>query len=313
VVLALILACGGYPDDDVLRVNHLQAKGTHNSYHVMTSDILPWRYTRDALDVQLDAGIRQFELDVWWEGGEIAVYHVETFDEGTVCATFADCVRPLAAWSAAHPGHHPALVLVEIKSRFDAATAPDFLAAIDATLAAELGPDRLLVPDDVTGGTANLRDTLAATGWPTLGETRGRTLFVLHAGDPWRSAYLRLGETAGMALFPDGFGDVTLPFSAVHTMNNPYDPHLPDVIAAGHLVRTRADADLAEAAANDGGPRDHALAVGAHFVTTDVPEPVDCTPYFVAIPEGTPSRCNPATAPPRCRPADIERPERLSP
>ena len=40
-LLLAIAACGGdetttfdYPMDDVLRMNHVQAVGTHNSYHV---------------------------------------------------------------------------------------------------------------------------------------------------------------------------------------------------------------------------------------------------------------------------------------
>lgn len=312
------IACGPgpYPADDALRVNHLQAKGTHNSYHVMTTDIRPWRYTRDPLDVQLEGGIRQFELDVWWEpeGLGLAVYHVDTYDEGTICATLADCVGPLAAWSAAHPGHHPAAVLIEIKSSFDAATAPDFLAAIDDTLRTVVGPDRLLVPDDVTGGSGLLRDAIAADGgWPTLGATRGRTLFVLHAGGEWPALYAPDGDTSGVVLFPDAFGDLDAPYAAFHSMNDPFDPGIPDVLAAGHLVRTRADADLAEAEALDTEPRDQALAVGATWVSTDVPDPVDWTTYVVTIPEGTPSRCNPATAPEDCESGWIEDPRRLAP
>ena len=55
-----------YPLDDLLRVNELQAVGTHNSYHLRTEgvDRPEWDYDHLPLDQQADAqGVRQFELD----------------------------------------------------------------------------------------------------------------------------------------------------------------------------------------------------------------------------------------------------------
>jgi hypothetical protein len=66
-----------------LRLNHLQAIGSHNSYHVappaglldtlkkFNKDAAAWNYTHPPLADQLDLGIRQFELDVFadTEGG----------------------------------------------------------------------------------------------------------------------------------------------------------------------------------------------------------------------------------------------------
>ena len=57
------------PDPD-LRINHLQMKGTHNSYHVepIISPTREYMYTHETLDVQAaDQGVRQFEIDVWWD------------------------------------------------------------------------------------------------------------------------------------------------------------------------------------------------------------------------------------------------------
>lgn len=56
-----------YPRDGELRVNHVQAKGTHDSYHIAPSEdtIEPWAYTHAPLGEQLGAqGARQVELDV---------------------------------------------------------------------------------------------------------------------------------------------------------------------------------------------------------------------------------------------------------
>ena len=86
-------------------------------------------------------------------------------------------------------------------------------------------------------------------------------------------------------------------------------PSIPDLVAAGYLVRTRADADTVEARAGNTVPRDAALASGAQFVSTDYPveDPAFGTGYVVRIPGGMPARCNPVNAPPACREAGLER------
>jgi len=78
-------------------------------------------------------------------------------------------------------------------------------------------------------------------------------------------------------------------------------------------VRTRADADTVQARSNITTMRQAALDGGAQFVSTDyeVPDP-RFGPYVVRIPGGTPARCNPITAPPTCRPTDVENPLLLS-
>jgi hypothetical protein len=84
-------------------------------------------------------------------------------------------------------------------------------------------------------------------------------------------------------------------------------------LAANMLVRTRADADTLQARVNSTTTRRAALTGGAQFVSTDyeVPDP-RFGPYVVKMPGGTPARCNPVTAPPGCRPTDVEDPLLLS-
>jgi hypothetical protein len=79
------------------------------------------------------------------------------------------------------------------------------------------------------------------------------------------------------------------------------------------LVRTRADWDLVQPLAGDTSVRDAALAGGAHFISTDFPAPVDGIDYWVDIPGGTPSRCNPITAPPECTAEAVEDPAFVGP
>lgn len=294
-----------YPLDDVLTFADLQAKGTHNSYHLANPDLdmEAWDYTHAPLGVQLEAqGVRQFELDVSYDEalGEHRVFHVPVIDEGTTCATFTECAADLAEWSTANPGHHPLFVLVETKDPWFDVTGRAALDALDAELLAAWPRERLITPADVEYPVA---------AWPTLGALRGKALFVVHDGGDRRAAYVETLEDRPM--FPDAQGDPDLPYAAVHTMNDPFDARIAEVVGRGQLVRTRCDADTVEARAGDTSMRDQALASGAHFVSTDYPVPVDGIDYVVEIPGGTPSRCNPLHASADCTSDAIESPERL--
>jgi hypothetical protein len=74
------------------------------------------------------------------------------------------------------------------------------------------------------------------------------------------------------------------------------------------IVRTRADSAGDEARNNDYTRFEKALEVGGHLISTDFPAPVDEHDYWIEIPDGTPSRCNPLTAPSYCTSRAIENP-----
>ena len=77
--------------EGLLRINHIQMKGTHNSYHVepLVSPTREYMYTHEELNVQASQlGVRQFEIDVWWDIRDgLRVYHNQ-YDSGTTCPTF---------------------------------------------------------------------------------------------------------------------------------------------------------------------------------------------------------------------------------
>ncbi|MDC0671701.1 Ca2+-dependent phosphoinositide-specific phospholipase C [Nannocystis radixulma] len=305
--------------DERLRINHLQALGTHNSYHVSPGALVKeWDYTHLPLDQQLaQQGARKFELDLYFNAVDepIDIYHIELLDTTSTCATLVDCLMALKTWSDGHLAHHPLYVMLELKSPFQPADAQALLATLESQILAVWPRERLVVPDDVQGGAANLRDGVAANGWPALDDARGKLLLVLHDGGQWRDAYTAGGTTTtGRLLFPDAFGDVSLPFAAVHSLNDPIAEaaQIEAVTAAGHLVHTRADADNVEPSQGDTTRAEAALASGAQFISTDYPPPKgDKYDYVFEIPGGTPSRCNPRTAPPDCTPAAIEDPQAL--
>ncbi len=305
-----------YPLDDVLRFGDLQAVGTHNSYHERTDgvEIEAWDYDHRPLDEQLEGlGVRQFELDVTWDRAsrDFRVFHVALMDENSSCDWLSDCLSTMRLWSDDNPAHHPIATLLELKDNFNADEAPTLLADLDATIDATWPSERRISPDDVQRDAASLSAGLAVTGWPTLGELRGRALWVLHTGDDFRKVYTEEDTTtAGKAIFPDAHGDLSLSVGAFSSINDPIvdAEAIAAALAVGHLVRTRTDGDGDEARANDTGPLTAALASGAHFLSTDFPAPHPDTGYVVVMPDGTPSRCNPVTAPPECTSMAIEDP-----
>lgn len=306
-----------HPQDAVLSIADVQALGTHNSYHVQTSERPEWQYTHRPLDAQLALGVRQFELDVAWDAEEDRwlVFHVPLIDQGTTCETVAACAATMAGWSRENPGHHPILTLIEVKDDLpdDPAEALLRLEVLEQNLRDTWGLPQLLTPEEVQGEAPSLNEAVAGAGWPTFATTRGRSIWVLHTGSDWRRVYTEDDTTvAGRVLFPDGGGQLDLPVAAVQTMNDPWDSNIAAAVAQGQLVRTRADGDCVQAQSNDLSQAQAALDSGAHFVSTDFPEPHPDTGYVVTIPGGTPSRCNPLRAPEGCTAAELEDPARIA-
>src|SRR4029079_19187261 len=87
-----------YPLDDVLRLDPIQVKATHNSYHIQPADmsISALNYTRRPLGDQLaEEGVRGLELDIHFNYAlkQFEVYHIPKIDEGTTCRRFVDCLE----------------------------------------------------------------------------------------------------------------------------------------------------------------------------------------------------------------------------
>lgn len=302
-----------YPRDDVLRIDQIRAVGTHNSYHVApeSTGIEELDYTHADLQVQLrDQGVRQFELDVWWNDDTAAfdVRHILVIDEGTTCATLGDCLSRLKGWSDGHPAHHPLFLLIEPKDGFDPDRAGFYLDVLDSTLLAAWPRERLVTPADVQGDHSSLREAVAL-GWPTLGEGRGRLVVQLHDGGDLASFYASGGtDLRDRPMFTNVGPESDL--AAFVAINDPiadFD-RIQAAVQAGIVVRTRADETRADFEDGPTPRRDAALDSGAHLVSTDHPTPDAETGYVVHIPGGTPSGCNPLVAASDCAPEDIEDP-----
>jgi len=255
----------------------------------------------------------------------IKVLHVQDVDYRSTCLSFIACLESIKAWSDANPGHVPLTILVEAKDEDVRETDPDLaglpfvvplewtadaLDTIDAEIRSVFPDWQVITPDEVRGGRSTLEEAVLMDGWPALGRARGRVLFALDNGGAIRSRYLAGHPSlAGRVMFTDSAPGA--PEAAFAKRNQPLgnEAQIQDLVAQGFLVRTRADADTAEARTGDTTRRDAALASGAQNVSSDypVPNPDFGTGYQVVIPGGMPAACNPVNAPRGCRASALER------
>jgi hypothetical protein len=299
-----------------LRLNDLQARGTHNSYHRTAgypgAEAPGWDYSHAPLDVQFEEqGVRQIELDLHYNAArrEFEVYHAWLGDDRTTCDPLAECLAQIKAWSDAHRAHHPILVLIEPKDAGppkntelpedgDPFTLPFTeaeYARLDAQLIEALGADRVLTPGDVTRRGLSLRESIARFGWPRLDAVRGQVLFLVD-GDDHAAPYSR-GWTslAGRSMFVQAEADSPVAAfvgrDGARLAGEDKYARMARLVAAGFMVR-----DLTSP-----GEFAAAKAAGAQFLSTDEPSELELSGDPAA-----PSRCNPVTAPASCTARAIE-------
>jgi hypothetical protein len=306
-------------------------------------------YSFAPLSWQLDRhDVRQVELDLWADphGGAYAaprlrtlaghgpyapemarpgikVLHVQDYDYRTTCLTFVACLRAIKRWSDAHRGHVPIAILLELKDAALPAQIPAtvrlawttaHMDAIDAEIRTVIPRRRIIAPDDVRGSRTTLEAAVRHGGWPALAHSRGKMLFLMDNGEPYRSRYLA-GHPGlrGRLLFTNSVPG--RPDAAFIKENDPTGANLDrirDEVRRGYIVRTRADADTREARADDPRRRAQALASGAQWIGTDYPAPGIAarfgSRYRVRMTNHRPARCNPVNAPRRCRGSRLDCP-----
>jgi hypothetical protein len=353
--------CGRDPDIegpcaamfDAMPMNAIQAIGSHNSYHQrptlpelkLIEHIRPgtspgWDYGHAPLDEQLDRGMRQLELDVYYdpEGGRYAdplgprltagtrgaapydavpmqapgfkVMHMQDIDVRSSCATLLSCLGQIRDWSDAHPGHVPLLIMFNTKQEmigFEGTVRPltvnqKAFSALEKEILTVFTRDRILAPDDVRQGEATLPDALHKHGWPTLGQTRGKVLFLIDENASVIKTYMKRSKALeGKLLFVKSVAP-TQPHAAIFVENEPlkqYD-EICQLVESGFIVRTRADANLKEARSGDDTRMVAALGSGAQFVTTDMYQArADLGSYSVSLPDNQVARRNPRLWPER--------------
>ena len=328
-----------------LALNEVQSIGSHNSYKtaIPRLEMMALRrnsaeaadaldYSHLSLSAQLDLGMRQLEIDVFYdpEGGLYSdpylpraipsigkrynepemdkpgfkVMHVQDVDQRSHCQLFTQCLSQISAWSNRHPQHTPILILVNAKQapiELEQAVVPlaftgEAFDALDAELRSAIAPSQLITPDDIRAGAPTLRGAVTRTGWPSYQTSKGKLLFALDEPFEVVNTYLR-GKLSleGHPFFVNSVSQDS-DHAAYFTLNDPRADALKIRMAvdAGFLVRTRADADTFEARTNDTARRSAAFASGAQYISTDYYLPrKEWSDYAVRLPEGSVTRCRP--------------------
>ncbi len=188
-----------------IRLNEIQIVGSHNSYHAglgantmaylrksnpKAADALDYRHP--ALTVQLDAGVRQLEIDIFGDakGGLFAnpamqqilpkaglppdppfdpegimkkpgfkVIHAQDLDYRSNCQPFIACLAEIRTWSKAHPRHLPIFLLIENK---DGNPRPEYM----------IDPEKLTV-DTFNALDAEIRSVFGPSEMITPDDVRG--------------------------------------------------------------------------------------------------------------------------------------------
>jgi hypothetical protein len=304
-----------------------------------TADSL--EYTALPLKEQFDRGVRQLELDIFAdpEGGlysirrglivvgedpesgvpeldepGLKVLHIQEIDFETHCFTFEACLRTLKEWSDENPRHVPITVMIEAKEEVipdpldlgftvPLEFGPEEVADIDREILTVFPPERLITPDEVRGTHDTLESAVLDGGWPTLADARGRVMFVFLNRSAAREHYIDGHPSLrGRVMFTNS--DEGEAEAGWFNVNNSLDDgqRIRELVDAGYMVRTRADADTQQARENDYSLQEAAFASGGQFVSTDyvVPVPDFGTDYFAVVPGGYVARCNPISAPADC-------------
>lgn len=288
--------------------------GLYDRMAAVSREMRSLDYTHLPIDDQLNLGIRALEIDIYndpaggryarplglrllaaggvtpepWDAAGVMsrpgfkVMHDADFDFRSDTLDFADCLRGMAEWSRAHPGHACVIVTMNLKDDrgdYPGSVEPapfgrDALDRLDGALLAGLGPERLLTPDDVRGDDESVNRAVVSRGWPSERAAAGRFLFVLDERGAKQAAYVD-GHPGlrGRVMFVDA--PAGRPESAVLILNEPGrdEERIRSMVAAGYLVRTRADAGTEEARRGDLGRFEAALRSGAQVISTDYPIP----------------------------------------
>jgi hypothetical protein len=353
----LSIAISTFAQSSVLRLNEIQLIGSHNSYHsglapsamaylrkTSPSTAESLDYSHPSLTTQLNAGVRQLELDIFGDskGGRYAkpalplllsrsglepdpppfaspelmlkpgfkVLHVQDLDFRSNCQPFTGCLEEILAWSKAHPRHLPIFILIENK-----ASRPR-----EYMVEAEPYSDQMFDALD-----AEIRSVLPPTKLITPDVVRGRhkTLEQAVLTDGWPA----LEESRGKIVFlfdqervgpfytkghPSLEGRVVFtnakpgtPDAAFVKTNDPTAGTIPALLRKGYLVRTMADGGPAAVRSGNTAKRDAALASGAQMVSTDYPFDKKAAGSGYSVKfDHGNARCNPVLITPACK-ADL--------
>jgi hypothetical protein len=160
---------------------------SHNTY---SRDF--WPRITDALD----AGFRVIEVDVHTGGGKFGVKHFWGSDTNNNCkdgtgGRLPDCLDDILKWSNRHPNHLPLSVQLDFKQRLSKTEAEMLDEIIERTLGDKVVTPAMVLDSAWTRNPLDidhprtLRSMVDLSGFPTVGDLRGKILLFMMGGGPW--------------------------------------------------------------------------------------------------------------------------------
>jgi len=303
-------------------LNDIQVIGSHNSYKIpIEKPLWNYLYSIDSLkalslqyghiplEKQLGLGLRNLELDVFYDpkGGHfknpkgldiikamegtpvdfdtknkldtpgLKMFHIQDIDYRSHYLIFKEALQALKKWSEKNPNHSPIFILINAKDKVIAELPTQplpfteiALNSIDEEIKSVFSNEDLITPDLVRGDYETLEAAILEKGWPKLSNLKGRFLFVLDEKEAKINRYLVGHESLeNRVLFVNS--KEGNPEAAFRIINNPVKDfdYIKNLVSKGYMVRTRADSGTKEARTNDYTSFEKAKASGAQVISTD--------------------------------------------
>lgn len=276
-------------------------------------ELSEWEYDHLPIYTQLEQyGVRHIELDIYGDknGGRfynragykwtardeasgiealknpgLKVLHLPDVDFETHNYTFVDALQEVSRWSQNHPDHLPIFIMIETKTE----TVGEYLgglgfvkaepwdeenvAAIEKEILQVFPREKLIKPDDVRNGYATLREGVLKSGWPTVGDSRGKIMFMFDQED-FSDAYRGSNKSLVGKLVFTNARDGQQEDAAFIKRNSINSPDIEDLVREGFLVRSMIGG-ISEARSGDYSKWEMGLRKGVHFLSTDYYKPDD--------------------------------------
>lgn len=321
LLLIITIACFCSCVSNNIHLDGIQVIGSHNSYKIAiekplfnyvyqldSSRAKALQYSHVSLEKQLDLGLRNLELDVFYDpiGGYysnpngleiikkigkepeafdeeqklkkpgLKMFHIQDIDFRSHYLLFKDALVALKEWSDKNPNHAPIFILMNTKDqvienlRKPLPFTAKALDSIDIEINSVFSKNQLITPDLVRGKYKTLEESILKKGWPKLKELKGRFLFVLDEKEDKINRYLENHVSLkNRVLFVNS--KEGKPESGFRIVNDPIKDfnYIKELVGKGYIVRTRADSDTNEARLNDYARFEMAKESGAQVISTD--------------------------------------------
>ena len=213
-----------------LRYNEVRQTSSHNAFQRFEGiydQVVYWRIRSLEIDLHRGKPFRDPLKKDWY------IYHVAVIDPDTTVDRLSGFLQIFSGIRRAMPQHEVMTVFLDIKDRFHTtASASQSAAVLDGLLIDALGEDHIYRPQDLLArdpGAGSLQEAVAAQGWPTLEELRGKFLFVLTGGEDELGTYANSGSANGRVAF--------LSTSMSNASDVPAEPHIVFYNMNGQNVR----------------------------------------------------------------------------